>query len=366
MRFTISLLLLLVLLSLNPAWARFRAPDIVNVPVDRVITNIEKRLAKKPGDRWLVYSLARVHAMAYAQRATHLNVDRGQGGQSLDAPPRTGPPYQVRFSANVHTEKRARAHLRKSVKLFGELVKAHPDDALYRLGYGWVLEEAKSPKAAIREYRAAMKSDSGGGFGKRPGVEAGESLLKLLPKDHPDRKKIEARIKELENQPRKVTPLVLPLAQCYDPELLVDRQASVPFDLDGSGRRSSWEWITPKAGWLVYDPHKSGRVTSALQMFGSVTFWNFWPNGYEALSVLDDDLNGELVGAELAGLAIWQDLDSDGVSDPGEVKPLADWGVVALSTRWRLHRSGIPYSPAGARLSSGLLHPTFDLNFRAR
>ena len=43
----------------------------------------------------------------------------------------------------------------------------------------------------------------------------------------------------------------------------------IAFDLDGTGRRQTWEWITPRAGWLVWDPRGRGQVTSATQLFGS-------------------------------------------------------------------------------------------------
>ena len=62
-----------------------------------------------------------------------------------------------------------------------------------------------------------------------------------------------------------------------------------------------------------------------------MTFWLFWSNGYEPMRALDDNADGELSGAELQHLAIWHDRNRDGVSDAGEVRPLAAHGIVALS-----------------------------------
>lgn len=72
-------------------------------------------------------------------------------------------------------------------------------------------------------------------------------------------------------------------------------------------------------------------VRSALQLFGNVTFWPFWENGYHALRSLDDDGDGQLAGDELRHLAIWRDGDANGRSTPAEVRPLAEWGIQSLS-----------------------------------
>jgi hypothetical protein len=105
---------------------------------------------------------------------------------------------------------------------------------------------------------------------------------------------------------------------------------AVRFDADGSGVAKPWTWITPDAGWLVSDIHRSGRITSALQLFGNVTWWLFWNNGYEPLRALDDNADGTIAGRELDGLSVWRDANSNGVSEAGEVQPgrvLADRGA---------------------------------------
>jgi hypothetical protein len=132
--------------------------------------------------------------------------------------------------------------------------------------------------------------------------------------------------------PRGITPIVIPLREDLTAYDLENHLASVAFDADGTGLHKKWTWITKDAGWLVYDPHGTGKVGSALQMFGGVTFWMFWENGYQALAALDNDRNGMLTGRELDGLAIWQDSDCDGVSDSGEVRPLIEWGIVGISS----------------------------------
>ena len=142
--------------------------------------------------------------------------------------------------------------------------------------------------------------------------------------------------------------------------------ARVAFDLDGTGLPQQWPWITPRAAWLVYDPNRSGDIHTGRQLFGSVTFWVAWDNGYQALAALDDNLDGRLDGPELEGLALWRDRNGDGLSQPGEVKPLADYGIVALFTDWQVHATGIPYAPTGVLWQDGRRTSSYDWVVEAR
>lgn len=145
---------------------------------------------------------------------------------------------------------------------------------------------------------------------------------------------------------------------------LEDLSANVAFDADGTGLQKRWTWISKDAGWLVYDPHHTGKARSALQLFGGRTFGMFWENGYHALASLDDDRDGILVGKELEGLAIWQDLNGNGICERGEVEPLANWGIVAVSCRYLTdmkHPDGITCSPQGVYFRDGSHRPSYDI-----
>ena len=87
---------------------------------------------------------------------------------------------------------------------------------------------------------------------------------------------------------RAITPILVPLQADTDLADLVDAHAQVLFDLGGSWLARPWGWITPNAAWLVFDPQRSERITSGLELFGNVTFWIFWQDGYEALRALDE------------------------------------------------------------------------------
>jgi hypothetical protein len=98
---------------------------------------------------------------------------------------------------------------------------------------------------------------------------------------------------------------------------------------------SLWK-ASAQAPLLVYDPHRTGKVTSARQLFGNYTFGGRsstptidetaplgepWSHGYEALGTLDTNNDGEISGSELDTLSLWFDANRDGISDEGEVVP---------------------------------------------
>jgi tetratricopeptide (TPR) repeat protein len=364
-----------VLLAIPTAQARYIRPDLVRIPIDRLIANLEEAIKKQPKNAGLVSNLARVHAMAYASKVDETEVRRGMEleGAWFGFEPRFIP-FMVEKTTDEKKLAAAKAQLEKALSRYDEAVKMDPKNLAARLGRAWVIEQSGDKEAAIAAYRKllddAWKTEKDltrlGLGGNTITVEAAGYLIPLLDKDK-DKEEIETlreRTKKLEALPRPITPLVIPLAEGLAASDLEDRDARVAFDADGSGLKRKWTWITPKAGWLVYDPQGKGEVSSALQMFGSVSFWLFWDNGYQALAALDDNGDGELTGAELRHLAIWQDVNGNGICDPGEVRPLADWGIVALSCKCQRdsrHPDQIMWSPTGVRFRDGSTRATFDL-----
>jgi hypothetical protein len=66
----------------------------------------------------------------------------------------------------------------------------------------------------------------------------------------------------------------------------------------------------------------------------------FWRDGFEPLAALDDNRDGKLTGSEISGI---------GVSDPGEVVPAEQFGIVEID----VHGGGIT-------LRDGTVLPMFD------
>jgi len=373
-------LVVFLIWAASPASGKYRMPDLVNVPVERLVKNLEELVKKDAKDVQARHNLARVHAMAYALK---IDTAEARKNQENDGAWFGYEPAHVPFTLKPTDEKTkdkiAKAHLSKAILRYAEVLKLDPDHGTAALGHAWCLEQSGEKDKAIKGYRKVIvtawtkeKDLKRGDLGWHSiTAEAAGYLIPLLDKEK-DEQEIEtlrSRIKLMNALPRPMTPLVIPLRAGLTARDLEDHSVSVPFDADGTGLKKRWTWITRDAGWLVYDPLRTGQVKSALQMFGSVTFWTFWDNGYQALAALDDDGDGLLTGKELQGLAIWQDLNGDGVCDPGEVKPLSAWGIVALSCRCSRdpeHPDRILHSPRGVVFRDGSTRPTYDIILRPR
>jgi len=173
-------------------------------------------------------------------------------------------------------------------------------------------------------------------------------------------KKVKEAIAKLEKLPRvAITPLIFPISRSCPFSDLVSSH-SVLFDMNGDGIKERWQWVTPKACFLVWDGGRTGQVNSGLQLFGSVTWWMFWRNGYEALAGLDDDGDGWLEGKELDGISVWHDKNTNGVSEQGEVLPLSHFGIVRISVKATNRVGELLFNPRGIQLSDGTFLPTYD------
>jgi hypothetical protein len=353
-------------------------PDLEEVPVDRLIANLGAKVKEKPNDVALLFNLARTHAMAFASRAENVRVWRGKedrGPWFGYEPPHV--PYKVAPATNDDAAlATAKKHLATAIQLHEKVLKLKPDHLGAQLGHAWLLEQAGKTKEAVAAYRttieAAWKTEGKlqlGRLGSRYITSEGAGYL--IPLLDPEKGKAEIatlrqRAEQLKRLPRPVTPIAVPLRDGLTARDIVDDRAAVVFDADGTGLRRRWTWITPQAAWLVLDRRGSGEAHSALQLLGSASFNLFWSSGYDALAALDDDGDGNLSGVELRGLALWHDADGDGVSDRGEVRPLAHWGIVVLSCRSETGRDGVVVSPRGVTFRSGATRATYDVILQPR
>lgn len=351
--------------------AKFMHPEIKNVPVARLIANIEAKLKDDPTNVELTFTLARIHSMAFARKATELPTRKGKETLWNGFVPK-GIPYDVVTSDDKEVIARAKAHLEKAIALHTKVLELKPDHTLARLGLAWCTQQAGKKDEAIKLYRALIKDalpedrKLSGRYRGLPTVstEASHYLISLLDpvKDADEIAKLKKQSEKTEKGiPRMITPVAIALKGSLLEDEFIDTAATVSFDLDGSGIQRQWQWINPDTAWLVYDNGATGKITSALQMFGNVTFWCFWENGYQAMASLDDNADGSLRGEELQHLALWQDRNQDGISDAGEVKPLADFGIVELACGYEPTPSGMLYNSVGAIFKDGTIRPSCDV-----
>jgi hypothetical protein len=147
-----------------------------------------------------------------------------------------------------------------------------------------------------------------------------------------------------------LSPIVIDTAG--DGYALTSAANGVVFDLDANGILSEQiAWTRPDSddAWLVYDRNGNGRIDSAAELFGSRTpAYNdgtdrIAENGFDALLLAEGPSYGTSLAdgvidardAVFSKLRLWFDRDHNGVSDPSELVPLRDVGLIAIETQYR-------------------------------
>jgi tetratricopeptide (TPR) repeat protein len=377
---TVAAVLAVISLGARGLDAIYVRVETERVPVARLVENLEGQLTKEPDNPQLHINLARLHGMAWALKTNEVPA---APGRSKQLEPWYGyEPYLIPYGRKVvkgseEQKAAAQAHLEKALQHYESALKLAPESLLGNLGYGWMLQQVGDRRRAIEHYRRviakAWPSEKEKGV-SGPGArfftnEAAGYLIQLL-----DRERDAKEIQELQAMqlhfaglPRAITPIAIPLTDDVPASGVHDRAARVRFDADGSGLRREWSWIGRQAGWLVYDTEGRGDISSALQLFGNVSFWLFWQNGYHALSALDDDGNGSIEGREMRSLGVWQDANGNGISEAGEVLPLSSHRIVSLSCSYE-EGDGIELaalSPDGLRMPDGRTRATYDIILRS-
>lgn len=286
-------------------------------------------------------------------------------------------------------------HATAALKHFQRAIELNSDNALYHLGLASFYEQTvefanrtdrlELPAALARitleedvcaayykAYELSITKDieqprkPPGGLRQFVGYEAGQSYVRLMEPSLSEEgqgtvAELKERLEKLEGLPRgPITPIIFSLNNHQSLEDLLAPDSSVAFDLNGDGVTESWSWVQPDTAILVWDPERRGHITSGRQLFGSVTWWVFFPSGYHALGILDDDRDGLLNGPELEGLSVWHDRNSDGLSGPGEVVPVQAIGVQALKTTASGTDQDAPMNRHGLVLEDGTVLPTYD------
>ena len=120
------------------------------------------------------------------------------------------------------------------------------------------------------------------------------------------------------------------------------------YDMDNDGIREWTGWIGPNDGIVVLDADRDGEISSTTDI--SFFDWRDSRDDEDPLSfrtamdrlaeretVEDHSTEGVLDSGELHGVKIWQDLNSDGIAQDGELSPFAEapngWGSIRLNPR---------------------------------
>ncbi|MES2675307.1 MAG: calcium-binding protein, partial [Pseudomonadota bacterium] len=119
--------------------------------------------------------------------------------------------------------------------------------------------------------------------------------------------------------------------------------AGVHFDSDNSGFAERTSWVAPDDALLVLDRNSNGFIDGGAELFGTDTLLNngtFAVNGFDALAEFDLNEDGQIDVNDsiFSDLRLWQDTNSNGVTDSGEVKTLTAMGVTAVATTFTTNR----------------------------
>lgn len=408
---TLTLTATLAAAAVPPASGMFmRAPE---APVQRLLDNLHAYLHEHPDDAEAHFLVARVNYIAFANQSPTI---RSMGEGSAEELPGIVDP-KIQWIPEEHQtldEDALVAHARAAIVHFMQAIARDADNALYRLGLAGILEQSadyadligplddlapeedtEEPKTPVRitkdddqplydTYidRAIDENLLAYELGRDEALaedhllhpflpvayEAGKAYLRLMAEyraDEPDAELVEqinADIAAIDAKPQAITPIIFRVegqAPTHLDELL-DPTLEVNFDLDADGTAERRPWVQPDTAILVWDPKREGRITSGKQLFGNMTFFMLFADGYRALDALDNNRDGRLAGDELVGLALWHDRNSNGVSDPGEVTPIEETAVQSIATTPN-GREGIhPRNASGLELSDGIRRPTWD------
>ncbi len=134
-------------------------------------------------------------------------------------------------------------------------------------------------------------------------------------------------------------------------EVLGANAQPVLFDHNADGLKTGTGWLKGDDAWVVMDRDGNGTIDSGRELFGVdtlitdrktvtnpdgstsvVTFERNATSGFEALRAQDSNNDGVLDAkdAAFAQVRLWRDLNSDGISQAGELSTLEANGIVSI------------------------------------
>ncbi len=132
---------------------------------------------------------------------------------------------------------------------------------------------------------------------------------------------------------RRSDPLILDLDG--DGAETTPMESGTHFDLNADGFAEKAGWVHRDDGLLVLDRDGNGKIDSGRELFGDQTMLadgTLAPSGFTALSEFDLNKDGkiDINDTVFSQLKIWQDSNSDGVSQEEEMKSLSEMNIASI------------------------------------
>ncbi len=110
-----------------------------------------------------------------------------------------------------------------------------------------------------------------------------------------------------------------------------DQAHGVSFDVDSSGYFKTTAWAGHDDGFLVLDRNLNGLLDDASELFSNAAVADS-AKGIASLRWVDATVDGNITGSDpvFGQLRVWQDKNTNGTVDAGELKSLADLSITAL------------------------------------
>jgi hypothetical protein len=133
------------------------------------------------------------------------------------------------------------------------------------------------------------------------------------------------------------TPLVL----AFQGESVEFTDAPGNFDVAGRELSVGTRWVSRLTPWLALDRDGNGTIDDGHELFGSMTELADGTrarDGFAALAALDDDGDGRITARDpsFGRLLLWRDDNQNRRSEPDELSPVSDSGLVAIDLGYRV------------------------------
>jgi hypothetical protein len=105
------------------------------------------------------------------------------------------------------------------------------------------------------------------------------------------------------------------------------QESKALFDTDGDKVKEKTGWLASVEGFVVIDSNLNGQIDDLAEMFFDST-----KRGHAKLAEYDSNTDGLISNSDPAWqkIRIWQDLNSNGSVDDGELKGMISWNVRSI------------------------------------